>query len=245
MPARTYKRGFVFPRRTLHRISTTSLHEHQHQVDGVPAQSDGGEKSRWTCSVSTPTFVTPTPKPTRNCRSSLKNAHLPFRQSPSVHMLDLIMQTLWTKRRAPFEAPYFSCVPYLLARSSYAVFCLARSTRKTPIPRLPIDATYLRDAMVALCEGTSISFAARQTDPHSCRSKQRRALARSFSSLGVLRIPGNKSFPQTDFARRFSYSVKHREHRPWKKAARGAECTHASSCAHHEHVPFTAAATSF
>ena len=67
--------------------------------------------------VSTPTFVTPDTKANAQLQiESVKNAQIfyfvNFRRS---HVLDLIMQALWIKTQSsPFEAPYFSCVPYLL-----------------------------------------------------------------------------------------------------------------------------------
>ena len=79
--------------------------------------------------VSTPTFVTPDTKANAQLQiESLKNAQifyfLNFHRS---HVLDLIMQSLWIKTQSsPFEAPYFSCVPYLLGRRpGDAVFGLA------------------------------------------------------------------------------------------------------------------------
>ena len=70
--------------------------------------------------VSTPTFVTPNTMANAQLQiESLKNAQiyyfLNFHRS---HVLDLIMQSLWIKTQSsPFEAPYFSCVPYLLGES--------------------------------------------------------------------------------------------------------------------------------
>ena len=83
------------------------------------------------------------------------------------------MQALWIKTQSsPFEAPYFSCVPYLLGEGQamqYSVW--PKSTKRTPIPRLPLRPPddYLRDAMVkSLAEGDvelDIRLQ-RQTDPH-------------------------------------------------------------------------------
>ncbi len=62
------------------------------------------------------------------------------------------MQALWIKTQSsPFEAPYFSCVPYLLGEGQamqYSVW--PKSNRRTPIPRLPLRPPddYLRNAMV-------------------------------------------------------------------------------------------------
>src|SRR4051794_38910264 len=70
--------------------------------------------------VSTPTFVTPDVKANAHLQiKSLQNAqifHFPNFSQPDV--LDLITQGLWTKTQSSvFEAPYFSCVPYLLVRT--------------------------------------------------------------------------------------------------------------------------------
>ena len=67
--------------------------------------------------VSPPTFVTPDTRANAQLQHwSLKNAQvfyfLNFKES---HILDSIMQLLWTKTQtSPLEGEYFSCVPYLL-----------------------------------------------------------------------------------------------------------------------------------
>ena len=82
------------------------------------------------------------------------------------------MQALWTKTQSsPFEAPYFSCVPYLLGEGQamqYSVW--PKSNERTPIPRLPLRPpdNYLRDAMVATLDAGDVEFDIRlqlQTDP--------------------------------------------------------------------------------
>ena len=67
--------------------------------------------------VSTPTFVTPDTKANAQLQiESVKNAPIfYFLNFHRPHVLDFIMQSLWIKTQSsPFEAPYFSCVPYLL-----------------------------------------------------------------------------------------------------------------------------------
>ena len=67
--------------------------------------------------VSTPTFVTPDVRANAQLQiESVKNAQIfYFLNLQRPHVLDAIMQGLWTKTQSsPFEAPYFSCVPYLL-----------------------------------------------------------------------------------------------------------------------------------
>ena len=62
----------------------------------------------------------------------------------SAHILDLIMQSLGIKTQSsPFEAPYFSCVPYLLGEGQamqYSVW--PKSKKRTPIPRLPLRGAF-------------------------------------------------------------------------------------------------------
>ena len=67
--------------------------------------------------VSTPTFVTPDTKANAQLQiESVKDAQIfYFFNFQRPHVLDFIMQSLWIKTQSsPFEAPYFSCVPYLL-----------------------------------------------------------------------------------------------------------------------------------
>jgi hypothetical protein len=110
--------------------------------------------------VSTPTFVTPDTKANAHLQTwSLKNASIfHFLNFKRPHVLDLIMQALFIKTQSsPFEAPYFSCVPYLLGEGQAMQYSVWPKTKKrTPIPRLPFRPPddYLRDAMIAsLAEG--------------------------------------------------------------------------------------------
>ena len=73
--------------------------------------------------VPTPTFVTPDAKANAQLQiEGLKNAQLfYFINLHRPHLLDFIMQGLWTKTQSsPFEAPYFSCVPYQLGEDREA-----------------------------------------------------------------------------------------------------------------------------
>ena len=83
------------------------------------------------------------------------------------------MQSLWIKTQSsPFEAPYFSCVPYLLGEGQamqYSVW--PKSKKRTRIPRLPFRPPddYLRNAMVASLTAGDVEFDIRlqlQTDPY-------------------------------------------------------------------------------
>ena len=137
--------------------------------------------------VSTPTFVTPDTRANAQLQiESITNAQIfYFVNLGRSHILDFIMQALWLKTQSsPFEAPYFSCVPYLLGEGQamqYSVW--PKSTRRTPIPRLPFRPPddYLRDAMVgSLSEGDvefDIRVAAADRPTSDADRKQLRALA--------------------------------------------------------------------
>jgi len=181
--------------------------------------------------VSTPTFVTPDTKANAQLQiESLKNAQLfYFVNLHRPHLLDFIMQGLWTKTQSsPFEAPYFSCVPYLLGEGQamqYSVW--PTSKKRTPIPRLPLRPPddYLRDAMVkSLAEGDvelDIRLQ-RQTDPHLMPIENNGVLwPEALSprvSVATLRLPRQtfNSPAQMEFAKRLSYNPWHSipEHRP-------------------------------
>jgi hypothetical protein len=181
--------------------------------------------------VSTPTFVTPNTDANAQLQiESLKNTQIYyFLNLHRHHILDFIMQALWIKTQSsPFEAPYFSCVPYLLGEGQamqYSVW--PKSTRRTPIPRLPLRPPndYLRDAMVAALEKEDVEFEIRlqrQTDPYLMPIENNAVLWPVKLSPRVpaatLRLPVQKfnSPAQLDFARLLSYNPWHciAEHRP-------------------------------
>ncbi len=181
--------------------------------------------------VSTPTFVTPDTKANAQLQiESLKNAQLfYFLNLHRPHILDFIMQALWIKTQSsPFEAPYFSCVPYLLGEGQamqYSVW--PTSKRRTPIPRLPFRPPddYLRDAMVASLAEGDVELdvrVQRQTDPHRMPIENNGVLwPEKLSpriSVATLRLP-RQTFnapAQMEFAKRLSYNPWHciPEHRP-------------------------------
>jgi hypothetical protein len=181
--------------------------------------------------VSTPTFVTPDTKANAQLQiESVKNASifyfLNFHRS---HVLDFIMQSLWIKTQSsPFEAPYFSCVPYLLGEGQAMQYSVWPKTKKrTPIPRLPLRPPddYLRDAMVASLADEDVEFDVRlqvQTDPHLMPIENNAVLwPEKLSpriSAATLRIPRQtfNSPAQMEFAKRLSYNPWHciAEHRP-------------------------------
>ena len=190
--------------------------------------------------VSSPTFVTPDVKANAQLQiESLKNAQIfYFVNLHRSHILDLIMQALWTKTQSsPFEAPYFSCVPYLLGEGQamqYSVW--PKSSKRTPIPRVPFRPPddYLRDTMVkSLAEG-DVELDVRlqlQTDPHLMPIENNAVLwPEKLSprvSVATLRLP-RQTFnapAQMEFAKRLSYNPWHciPEHRPLGNQSRARQ----------------------
>jgi hypothetical protein len=181
--------------------------------------------------VSAPTFVTPDTQANAQLQvESLKNTQIfYFLNLHRSHVLDFIMQGLWLKTQSsPLEAPYFSCVPYLLGPGQAMQYSLwPRSKRRTPIPRLPLRPpdNYLRDAMVATLAKEDVEFdirLQRQTDPHLMPLENNGVLwpvkLSPRVSAATLRIPRQKfdSPAQMDFAKLLSYNPWHciPEHRP-------------------------------
>jgi hypothetical protein len=181
--------------------------------------------------VSTPTFVTPDVRANTQLQiESGKNAQIfYFLNLPRHHVLDLVMQSLWIKTQSgPFEAPYFSCVPYLLGEGQamqYSVW--PKTNRRTRVPRLPLRPPddYLRDSMVATLAREDVELDIRlqlQTDSHLMPLENNAVLwPEKLSpriSAATLRIPQQKfdSPAQLDFAKRLSYNPWHciAEHRP-------------------------------
>jgi hypothetical protein len=199
-------------------------------VDG-PKLMDEEKFTQDMFGVSTPTFVTPDTKANAQLQiESVKNASIfYFLNFHRPHVLDFIMQSLWIKTQSsPFEAPYFSCVPYLLGEGQamqYSVW--PKTNKRTPIPRLPLRPPddYLRDAMVAALANGDIEFDIRlqlQTDPHLMPIENNAVLwperLSPRLSVATLRIPRQtfNSPEQMEFAKRLSYNPWHcvPEHRP-------------------------------
>ncbi len=92
--------------------------------------------------VSTPTFVTPHTKANAQLQHwSLRNAAVFYFMNPrQPHILDSIMQLLWTKTQSsPLESEYFSCVPYLLGEGQAMQYSFrTRLKSRTRVPRLPL-----------------------------------------------------------------------------------------------------------
>ncbi len=181
--------------------------------------------------VSPPTFVTPDVRANAQLQQeSLKNASIfYFLNFHRPHLLDLVMQGLWIKTQSsPFEAPYFSCVPYLLGEGQAMQYSFwPKTSRRTPIPRLPLRPPddYLRNAMVAALAAGDVELDVRlqlQTDAHLMPIENAAVLwperLSPRLSAATLRMPRQKfdSQAQIDFARRLSYNPWHSiaEHRP-------------------------------
>ncbi len=200
---------------------------------GVPGQKlmDEEQFTQDMFGVSPPTFVTPDTKANAQLQiESLKNAQIfYFLNLHRPHILDLIMQGLWIKTQSsPLEAPYFSCVPYLLGEGQamqYSVW--PTSTKKTRIPRLPFRPPddYLRNAMAATLSAGDVELdfrIQRQTDSHLMPLENAGVLwperLSPRVSVATLRLPRQTftSPSQMEFAKRLSYNPWHAipEHRP-------------------------------
>lgn len=181
--------------------------------------------------ISTPTFVTPNVEANAQLQlESVKNAQIfYFANLKHSHLLDLIMQGLWIKTQtSPLEAPYFSCVPYLLGEGQAMEYSFwPTSNDRTPIPRLPLRPPddYLRQALAAALAQRDVELEMRvqvQTDPHLMPIENAGILWPERLSpripVATLRLPRQSSdyMGQLAFARRLSYNPWHciPEHRP-------------------------------
>ena len=200
------------------------------QVPG-PKLMDDEQHTQDMFGVSPPTFVTPDTRANAQLqRESVRNAQILYFLNPRrLHVLDLIMQGLWIKTQSsPLEAPYFSCVPYLLGEGQamqYSFWPLSK--RRTRIPRLPFRPPddYLRQAMVATLAREDVDLDLRvqvQTDTHLMPIENAGVLwptrLSPRVSVATLHIPQQTfdSPAQLAFARRLSYNPWHSiaEHRP-------------------------------
>jgi hypothetical protein len=200
---------------------------------GVPGPKllDDEKETQDLMGVSTPTFVTPDTRANARLQHwSLRNAptfyFLSFREP---HILDSIMQLLWTKTQtSPLESEYFGCVPYLLGEGQAMLYSFhTRRRKRTRVPRLPLRPpdNYLRDAMIRTLAEEDVEFDITlqlQTDPHLMPIENNAVLWPERLSprvpAAVLRIPRQRfdSQEQLDFARVLSYNPWHcvPEHRP-------------------------------
>jgi hypothetical protein len=181
--------------------------------------------------VSTPTFVTPDTKANAHLQYwSYRNAAMfHFANFRNPHILDSVMQLLWTKTQSsPLEGDYFSCVPYLLGEGQAMQYSFrTKLETRTRVPRLPLRPpdNYLRDAMVATLAERDVEFDVLlqlQTDPHKMPIENNAVFWPEKLSprvpAAVLRIPRQTfdSPEQLAFARRLTYNPWHTiaEHRP-------------------------------
>ncbi len=126
--------------------------------------------------VCTPTFVTP------NIRENAKLQLWSFRDMPvfyflnplDSHILDFLMQALWTETQYnPLGHRFYSCVPYLLGEGQAMLYSfVSRSKVIDTIPGVPfghVPPNYLRNNMVATLAMQDVEFdllVQVQTDPH-------------------------------------------------------------------------------
>ena len=199
-------------------------------VDGRKLLDDERHTQDMLC-VSTPTFVTPDTRANVQLQQwSYRNAAIfYFYNFHRSHVLDSVMQFLWTKTQtSPLESEYFSCVPYLLGEGQAMKYSFhSRRTARTRVPRLPLRPpdNYLRDAMVSALATEDVEFdicLQVQTDPFRMPIEDAAVLWPTKLSpripAAVLRIP-RQSFDspaQMDFARALTYNPWHciAEHRP-------------------------------
>ncbi|HLZ98334.1 MAG TPA: catalase family protein [Steroidobacteraceae bacterium] len=190
--------------------------------------------------VCTPTFVTPDVVANAQLQlESLTNTSIYyFLNFHRPHLLDFIMQGLWTKTQSsPLEAPYFSCVPYLLGEGQAMQYSVWPTTRKrTSIPRLPLRPpdNYLRNALVAALHAGDVDLDFRvqlQTNSFLMPIENAAVLwpeklspRISCATLRLLRQTFD-SPEQINFEKRLSYNPWHciAEHRPLGNQSRARQ----------------------
>jgi hypothetical protein len=195
--------------------------------------------------VSTPTFVTPDIAANAQLQlHSVMNAQFfYFLNLKAPHIWDLIMQGLWTKTQSsPLEAPYFSCVPYLLGEGQAMQYSFwPMSNRRTPIPRLPLRPPddYLRLALANALAQSDVELEMRvqvQTDSYLMPLEQAAVLWPEKLSpripVATLRLPQQTSdyAAQLAFARRLTYNPWHAipAHRPLGNQSRARRAMYAA-----------------
>jgi hypothetical protein len=187
--------------------------------------------------TSAPTFVSPDTRANAQLHHwSFKNAALIYFFNPrDHHLLDTIMQGLWTKTQtSPLEDQYFSCVPYLLGEGQAMQYSFwTRLKTKTPVPRLPLRPpdNYLREAMAATLATQDVEFDIMlqvQTDPFLMPIENAAVMWPTKLSprvpAAVLRIPKQTfdSPEQMMFVRKLKFNPYHciPEHRPLGNVSR-------------------------
>jgi hypothetical protein len=195
--------------------------------------------------VCTSTFVTADIRSNAHLqRASLQNASIyHFLNLSEPHMLDLLMQGLWTKTQtSPLEAPYFSCVPYLLGEGRAMQYSFwPVSKHRTPIPNLPRRPPddYLRLALESRLAHETVDLEMRvqvQTDSFRMPLENAGVLwPESLSPrvpVATLRLPRQAvDYARAlQMARRLSFNPWHciEEHRPLGNQSRARKVMYAS-----------------
>lgn len=180
--------------------------------------------------ISCPTFTTPTARENAYLQYwSRQELPLWYFLGPRPHILDLLMQGLWSKTQGnPLGSAYYSCVPYLLGEGTaiqYAFLPAGKVDMKVArLPRRPSD-HYLRENMAKTLCSRDAEFTMTvqlQTDPHLMPIEHAGILWSEKLSprvpVATLRIPAQRfdSPAQMAFARNLSYNPWHSiaEHRP-------------------------------
>jgi hypothetical protein len=184
-----------------------------------------------------PTFVTP------DTRANAQLQHWSYLNAPvfyflnfrEPHLLDAIMNSLWTRTQtSPLECDYFSTVPYLLGEGQAMQYSFhPRSHVRTPVPGLPgrPPDDYLRQAMAFTLSRTDAEFdicVQMQTDPFLMPIENASVMWPTSVSprvpVATVRIPRQTfdSPEQIAFARWLSYNPWHclPEHRPLGNVSR-------------------------
>lgn len=195
--------------------------------------------------VCTPSFVTPDIAANVQLqRASLQNAQIcHFLNLHHSHLLDLVMQGLWTKTQtSPLEAPYFSCVPYLLGEGQAMQYSFwPTSNQRTRVPALPRRPPndYLRQALEQTLAEQDVTLEMRvqvQTDSFRMPIENAGILwPESLSPrvpVATLRLPRQTLdySAALEFARRLSYNPWHSmpEHRPLGNQSRARRAIYAA-----------------
>lgn len=180
--------------------------------------------------ISCPTFTTPTLRENVCLQVwSLRELPLWYFLGPRPHVLDLLMQGLWSRTQGnPLGTAYYSCVPYLLGEGTamqYAFLPEGKVDMKVEgLPRRPSD-HYLRENMARTLARQDVAFTMTvqvQTDARRMPIEHAGILWPEKLSprvpVATLRIP-RQTFDtpaQMAFARNLSYNPWHSiaAHRP-------------------------------
>jgi hypothetical protein len=157
--------------------------------------------------VCTPTFVTP------NTRENAKLQIWSFRDMPvfyflnpfDSHVLDFLMQALWTETQYnPLGHRFWSCVPYLLGEGQAMMYSFyPKSQVVTHVPGVPfgrVPPNYLRDNMISTLARQDVEFdllVQVQTDPH--RMPIENAAVRWPEKLSPFIVAATIHIPKQDF----------------------------------------------